>query len=30
VDGGGVMRVATEAWPLGDLIRSLEQQILAG
>jgi chromosomal replication initiator protein len=30
VDGGGVIRVATEAWPVGDLVRSLEQQILAG
>lgn len=30
VEGGGVIRVASEAWPLGDLVRSLEQQILAG
>jgi chromosomal replication initiator protein len=30
MDGGGVIKVATETWPLGDLIRSLEQQILAG
>lgn len=30
VESGGDVRVATEAWPVQDLLRSLEQQILAG